>query len=423
MTTKQAMAFIGGPIGVLLISAGRLIIVANFNTTTAVTIASSGGFVNTLLGTVIPLVPVFMPYFALLLLLTRHFLLSILAFAFAAFITPTSITLTEVLYLAQTDWYHLVNVFSDSRSGIIVIVLIILAVLWVYNRSFLEALSAVVALAIAVALLFALPNLLPLSHRLQLAGNNEHRIVLEAHSGAYGFSGLEMLGFLLLIALVFASFAYPKDQFTGYSWLLSVAVALIATVALFPYVRYIYPVPQYRNYYTEAAHSMWLPTEKIELSTHRIYYGYILSSGGGWFTVLSANSRSIVYLSADDIVGRSVCQPRLTDQPPQYPPLVPWLYNPPPQLPACAGYDGTTSLTSFLSKGESLIEISLRIQRCPWTVISVTNAHAHEKISRGLRAYERMHKWYEPTPVGQRFWYYPRFKPGHYSCRPSHISW
>jgi hypothetical protein len=423
MTTRQAMAFIGGPIGVLLISAGRLIIVANFNTTTAVTIASSGGFVNTLLGTVIPLVPVFMPYFALILLLTRHFLLSILAFAFAAFITPTSITLTDVLYLAQTDWYHLVNVFSGSRPGIIVIVLIILAVLWVYNRSFLEALSAVVALAIAVSLLFALPSLLPLSHRLQLAGNNEHRIVLEAHSGAYGFSGLEMLGFLLLVAFVFVSFTYPKDQFTGYSWLLSVAVALIATVALFPYVRYIYPVPQYRNYYTEAAHSMWLPAEKIELSTHRIYYGYIVSSDGGWFTVLSANSRRIIYLSADDVVGRSVCQPRLTDQPPQYPPLVPWLYNPPPQLPACAGYDGTTSLTSFLSKGESLIEISLRIQRCPWTVISVTNAHAHEKISRGLRAYERMHKWYEPTPVGQRFWYYPRFKPGHYACRPSHISW
>ena len=90
MTIRQIIALIAAPIGVLVISAARLIIVANFNTTTAVTIASSGGFFNTLLGTVIPLVPVFMPYFALLLLLTRYFLLSILAFAFAAFITPTS---------------------------------------------------------------------------------------------------------------------------------------------------------------------------------------------------------------------------------------------------------------------------------------------------------------------------------------------
>jgi hypothetical protein len=424
MTTRQAIAFIGGPIGVLLISAGRLIIVANFNTTTAVTIASSGGFVNTLLGTVIPLVPVFIPYFALFLLLTRHFLLSILAFAFTAFITATSITLTEIIYLVQEDWHNLTVVISENRRVLILIVLVILVLLWTYNRSLLETLSAVVALVVAVALLYAVPDPL-LSQRIQLASNDDYRIFLRASSGAHGFSGLQILMALIVLTVIIVCLVYPNParRVGGFSWALSFGVALIATIALFPYVRYLYPVPQYRNYYTEAAHSMWLPTEKIELSTHRIYYGYILSSGGGWFTVLSANSRRIIYLSADDVVGRSVCQPRLTDQPPQYPPLVPWLYNPPPQLPACASYDGTTSLTSFLSKGESLIEISLRIQRCPWTVISVTNAHAHEKISRGLRAYERKHKWYEPTPVGQRFWYYPRFKPGHYSCRPSHISW
>jgi hypothetical protein len=425
MTTRRSIALILSPIGVLLISAARLIIVANFNTTTAVTIASSGGFINTILGTVIPLVPVFMPYFALLLLLSRHFLLSISAFAFATFITPTSITLPDVLYLVQTDWYNLGAMISDNRRTIILVLLAILVVLWVYNRSLPEALSAVVVMAVAVALLFALPNPL-LSQRLQLAGNDEHRIVLQASSGAYGLSGLRVLTYLLLLAIVFIFLAYPRNldgQIEGYSWLLSVAVALIATIALFPYVRYIYPVPQHRNYYTEAAHAMWLPTEKIALSTHRIYYGYILSSSGGWFTVLSANSRTIVYLSTDKVVGRSACQPRLTAQPKQYPPLVPWLYHPPTQLPTCASYDGTTSITSFVSKGEPLIEISLSIQRCPWTVISVTNAHAHEKLSRRLRAYEKAHKWYEPTPVGQRFWYYPHFTPSHHSCRPSHISW
>jgi hypothetical protein len=425
MTTRRTIALILSPLGVLLISAARLIIVANFNTTTAVTIASSGGFINTLLGTVIPLVPVFMPYFALLLLLTRHFLLSILTFAFTAFITPTSITLTDVIDLVQTDWHHLVVLISDNRRTVFIVVLVVLFSLWVYNRSLPEALSAVVAMEVAAALLFALPNPL-LSQRLRLAGTNEHRIVLQASSGAYGLSGLEILMDLILLAVIFIILAYPRNvdgQVEGYSWLLGVAVALIATIALFPYVRYIYPVPQHRNYYTEAAHTMWLPAEKIALSTHRIYYGYILSSSGGWFTVLSANSRTIVYLSADRVVGRSVCQPRLTAQPKQYPPLVPWLYHPPPRLPACASHDGTTSITSFLSKGESLIEISSSIHRCPWTVISLTNAYAHEELSRGLRAYERVHKWYEPTPVGQRFWYYPRFEPGHYSCRPSHVSW
>src|SRR2546430_7870190 len=169
MTIRQIIALIAPPIGVLVISAARLIIVANFNTTTAVTIASSGGFINTLLGTVIPLVPVFMPYFALLLLLTRNFLLSILAFAFSAFITPTSITLTDVIDLVQTDWHNLVIVISDNRRTVIMLVLIVLVVLWIYNRSLPETLSGVAAMAVAAALFLALPDPL-LSPRLQLAG-------------------------------------------------------------------------------------------------------------------------------------------------------------------------------------------------------------------------------------------------------------
>jgi hypothetical protein len=424
MTTSRAIALIGGPIGVLLLSAARLIIVANFNTTTAVTIASSGGFVNTLLGTVIPLVPVFIPYFALLLLLTRHFLLSILAFAFTAFITPTSIRLTDIIYLVKEDWYSLTAVISENRQLIILIVLVILVLLWAYNRSLLEALSAVVALAVAVALLYAVPDPL-LSQPIRLASNDNQGIFLRASSGAYGFSGLQILMALIVLAVIIVLLVYPNGprRVAGFSWALSVGVALVATIALFPYVRYLYPVPHYRNYYTEAAHAMWLPAEKIELSTHRIYYGYILSSDGGWFTVLSANSRRIVYLSADDVVGRSVCQPRLTAQPPQYPPLVPWLYNPPVQLPACANYDGTTSLTSFLSKGQSLIEISMGIQRCPLTVINVTNAHTRGGLSRAMRSYERARKWDKHTPIGQRFWYYPRFTPSHFTCPHTHVSW
>jgi hypothetical protein len=169
MTTRRSIALILSPLGVLLISAARLIIVANFNTKTAVTIASSGGFINTLLGTVIPLVPVFMPYFALLLLLTRHFLLSIFAFAFTAFITPTAITLTDVLDLVQADWHHLVAMISDNRRTIFIIVLVVLLLPWGYNRSLPEALSAVVAIAVAAALLFALPNPL-LSQRRQGSG-------------------------------------------------------------------------------------------------------------------------------------------------------------------------------------------------------------------------------------------------------------
>src|SRR5579864_1703751 len=157
MTTRRSIALILSPVGLLLISAGRLIIVANFNTTTAVTIASSGGFVNTLLGTVIPLVPVFIPYLALLLLLFRHFLLSIMTFTFAAFISPTSIKFAEGLGFAKADWNRTVAVFVSYRTITIIIVLAVLVALWIYNRSFVEGLSVVVVIVTALTLLIAIP--------------------------------------------------------------------------------------------------------------------------------------------------------------------------------------------------------------------------------------------------------------------------
>jgi hypothetical protein len=413
MTTRRSLALILSPFGLLLISAGRLIIAANYNTTTAVTIATSGGFVNTLLGTVIPLVPVFMPYIALLLLLFRRFLLSILAFLFAAFITPTSITLAQSADLAVADWHQLLAQIASYRGTAIVIALVVFAAVWFYNRSFLEGLSIVVAMVVAFVLLIAVP-IAHLSPPLRLAGNTERGMVARAAYGAYGYSGHDILFALIVVALVTVTLAYPSTfsgQLLGYSWLLIGAVALVTTIVLFPYVHYIYPVPQNRNYYAEATHAMWLPTERIVLKTHRIYYGYVLSSDGVWYTVLLAHSRTIAYLPAADVAGRSVCQPVLTDQPKQYPPLIPWLYNPPSPLPACPPYDLAPSVTSYQSAGESLREISSVTHRSPWSIITVTNAHENYWLSPALRRYERARRWNAPTPVGQRFWYYPRGTP------------
>src|ERR1700689_3299855 len=92
--------------GLVLISAGRLLIISNYNATTAVTIASSGGYINTLLGSIIPLVPIFIPYVALVILLFRQFMLSALTFVFAAFISPTSLTLPISQSFPAEDPYY-----------------------------------------------------------------------------------------------------------------------------------------------------------------------------------------------------------------------------------------------------------------------------------------------------------------------------
>jgi hypothetical protein len=56
-SSRWLRALLLSPVVLLFISATRLILVSNYDTTTATTIATSGGFVATLLGTVVPLLP------------------------------------------------------------------------------------------------------------------------------------------------------------------------------------------------------------------------------------------------------------------------------------------------------------------------------------------------------------------------------
>jgi hypothetical protein len=414
MGKKESLALVLSPAGVLLLAAARLIIVANFNTTTAITIGSSGGFVNTLLGTIIPLVPAFMPYLALLLLLFRRFLLGIMTFVFAAFISPTSLTLGEGFRIAEAYWNRTSSIVLANLGTAIPLILAIFVALWVYNRSFIEGLSTVIVIFAAVTLLIALPNVhFPVP--LQLANSGEHRVLVSLTAETSTWSRNWVLDLIVLyLVIVLIRYLAPKTLIGGvdrFGWLLTSMAAVVATIAFFPYVHFIYPVPQNRQYYAEITHEMWLPAERIELDTRRVYFGYILSSSTYWVTVLLANGRVIVYLPAHEVVGQSVCQPRISAQPKQYPPLIPWLYHPPTSLPACNSRDEIALITAFRSGGESLIKISSITHTAPERIISLTNAHLHGKLPAGLRVYECRHDWNAPTPTGQRFYYYPSIIP------------
>src|ERR1700741_4656315 len=150
--TSKSIALLLSPLGLILIGATRLFIIADYNTTTAVTITSSSGSVSPLLGSVIPLVPVFMPYVALVLLLFRQFFLSIVAFVFAAFITPTPLRLPVALPIVKAE----VGRLSHTSGGLVVpalIAVLILVVLIAYTNSLLELLSGLVIVLSALGLL------------------------------------------------------------------------------------------------------------------------------------------------------------------------------------------------------------------------------------------------------------------------------
>ena len=108
---RPTVAVLLSPLGLLLISATRLLMVADDRPATAVAIASSGGYVNTLLGTLIPIFPIFIPYIALVLLFFRRFILSAIAFLAAAFISPAQVHATRPVasYTAADIWHATLN--------------------------------------------------------------------------------------------------------------------------------------------------------------------------------------------------------------------------------------------------------------------------------------------------------------------------
>jgi hypothetical protein len=411
--SNRALALILSPLGVLLLSAVRLIIVADYNTTTAVTIASSSGYVNALLGSIIPLVPVFAPYIALLLLLFRQYLLSIIAFIITAFITPAPIRLSDMLPLAKANLhllfgnYPFASHIAARQIAAFIVLALIIAAFWVYHRSLGEAVGIVLVMAIAAALLLARPSENPSApHTLLLAGMGEHRLL--------AWTGTEwLLIFCIALLVLFLILTYYQT----FPKVLSVFIALVATIAFLPYVFNIYPFPHSSSYYAKVMHELWLPAERIALKSGLVYSGYVLSNSDGWFTVLQIN-KTITYLRADEVIQRSACQPATNPKPPPYPPLVSLLYRKPSPTSECPA-----TITSIRSKGQSLRTIASTVHRCPFTIISVTNVYEHEKMSAALRAYESVHNWYAPTPVGQRFWYYPHVRSNHFTCPHSRITW
>ncbi|MGP8001372.1 MAG: hypothetical protein ACLPKI_29210 [Streptosporangiaceae bacterium] len=102
---SATLALIVSPVGLIVISVIRLLIVADYNPVTASAIVSSGGYVDTLLGTIIPLVPIFAPYVALVLLFFNRVIPAILMLLATAFMAPVVPARATALALAGQDWH------------------------------------------------------------------------------------------------------------------------------------------------------------------------------------------------------------------------------------------------------------------------------------------------------------------------------
>ena len=163
LSRSTTIALLLSPFGILFIAVVRLLIISNYNTTTALAIASSGGYVNTLLGSVIPMLPVLMPYLALVLLFFNRVILGVLSLAAAALTSPTAIRGEAFLRFLRENWHDMSRASGGIGllllAGVVALLLLVLLItrgLGLFARS-LATICCIILLPVVLRL-YPLPD-------------------------------------------------------------------------------------------------------------------------------------------------------------------------------------------------------------------------------------------------------------------------
>ena len=164
LSRSATIALLLSPAGLLFIAVARLLIVSNYNSVTASAIVSSGGYVDTLLGTTIPLVPIVLPYLALVLLFFNRVIPGVLALLAVAFISPTTLSRSALESLVDRDWHQIAHasVIALIGMGLLAVVFFFLLLFDLAGLNFnvlMRSIATVASIALipTVALLYPLP--------------------------------------------------------------------------------------------------------------------------------------------------------------------------------------------------------------------------------------------------------------------------
>jgi len=150
---STTLALILSPVGVLVVAAARLLLIAGYSTVTASAIVTSDGYVNTLLGSVIPVIQIMLPYLALLLLFFRRFLPGALALITAGLISPSRLDGRQTLGIVSRDLHRIAFWFMSDLWIIpitLVAAVLLLLVLFLEVNAFARTVGTLLALALVV---------------------------------------------------------------------------------------------------------------------------------------------------------------------------------------------------------------------------------------------------------------------------------
>ncbi|GAA4936313.1 hypothetical protein EV188_114150 [Actinomycetospora succinea] len=248
---RAIKALILSPAVLLVAAACRLLLITNYDTTTATAVTVAGGFTGTLLGTLVPLLPVFLPAITIALIMGRYWQLAALSGLATAIIAPAYATFATGWNRAKFEYNDMLTrldlegwraLYSDSRWLLICV--------------------------LGGALLVYLDPPIPLI------------------TGGWSI-------FVPQLAMVA---------------IYSIVVAAICGYAFF-FVRAIYQVPFDMRTVSEVVRRPWIPAEEVALKSGEVKVGYALNVSVGWYVLLDEETRTIEYLPSSEVTRRTVCKP------------------------------------------------------------------------------------------------------------------
>jgi hypothetical protein len=297
--SKAVRVAILSPSVLLFISAVRLLIIANYDPTTADAIASSTGVVGTLLGTLIPIVPALLPLLAIVMIIFRKPILLAFAVIGTVLVSPAYATLNEAWLETINQFSAAINAMKASNPGL---KKHLLALSWHQDRT-----SLIVGIVIVTLIALDNYNKLLVSSYRNLWSDSE-------------FSRFDKIFFSVVTTLV---------------KLVAAAVSGVLFSAFFFFVTTIYHVPDSVKGMSAVASQPWMPSEEVALkSGTKTFVGYTLNAGDIWFVFLQEKDRTLYYFPEDEVVRRTLCQ-LPGEQRANRSPLIKLINIPAPKVPSC----------------------------------------------------------------------------------------
>ncbi len=165
ISRSTTVALLLSPVGLLLVSVIRLLLIADYNTTTALAIASSGGYVNTLFGSVIPVIPLLLPYIAMVLLFSGRVILGLLAALATCLVSPTTARPSAVLQSSSGAWHRISTggwIYLFVGLGVLVVLLLLIELVGIGYAAVFRSLAVIAFIVLIPLVIQAYP--LPLQN-------------------------------------------------------------------------------------------------------------------------------------------------------------------------------------------------------------------------------------------------------------------